>query len=98
MTFPKGTTLGYPLAMARYGIVIISLIEFLQKPNNTQKWYADDGIAAGDLKSLRAILDNLDVHGKVLGYNVNSSKCQLIVKENRRDSAIKVFEGTYIKW
>ncbi|XP_063712990.1 iron-sulfur cluster insertion protein ErpA-like [Symsagittifera roscoffensis] len=33
--------------MARYGIGIIPLIEILQKPNNTQKWYADDGSAAG---------------------------------------------------
>ena len=52
--------------------------------------------AAGDLKSVRAILDNLDVHGKALGYNVKPSKCQLIVRGNRRDSAIKVFEGTNI--
>ena len=75
--------------MAMSGIGIIPLIELRQKPNVTQKWYADDGIAAGDLKSLRAILDNLDVI-------VKPSKCQLIVKENRRDSAIKVFEGTNI--
>ena len=82
--------------MAMYGIGIIPLIELLQKPNVTQKWYADDGSAAGNLKSLRAILDNLDVHGKAFGYNVKPSKCQLIVKENRSDSAIKVFEGTNI--
>ena len=82
--------------MAMYGIGIIPLIELLQKPNVTQKWYADDGSAAGDLKSLRAIVNNLDVHGKAFGYNVKPSKCQLIVKENRRDSAIKVFEGTNI--
>ena len=69
--------------MARYGIGIIPLIEILHKPNNTQKWYADDGSAAGDLRSLRAILDNLDVHGKVFGYSVKSSKCQVIVTENR---------------
>ena len=46
--------------------------------------------------SLRAKLDNLDVHGKAFGYNVKPYKCQLIVKENRRESAIKVFEGTNI--
>ena len=66
----------FPFAMAMYGFV-------------TQKWYADDGIDAGDLKSLRAVLDNLDVHGKPF-------KCQLIVKENRPDSATKLFEGTKI--
>ena len=82
--------------MAMYGIGIIPLIELLQKSNVTQKWYADDGSPAGDLQSLQAIRDNLDVHGKAFGHNVKPSKCQLIVRENRRDSAIKVFEGTNI--
>ena len=36
------------------------------------------------------------MHGKAFGYNVKPSKCQLIVKENRRDIAIKVFEGINI--
>ena len=80
--------------MAMYGMVIIPLIELLQKPNFTQKWDADDESAAGDLKSLRAILDKLDVHGKAFGHKVKPSECQLNVKENRRKSAIQVFEGT----
>ena len=42
------------------------------------------------------MLDNLDVHGKAFGYNVKRSKCQLILKVNCRESAIKVFEGTNI--
>ena len=33
---------------------------------------------------------------KVFGYNVKPPKCQLNIKENRRESAIKVFEGTNI--
>ena len=36
------------------------------------------------------------MHGNDFGYNVKSSKCQIIVKENKRDSAIKVFEGKTI--
>ena len=66
LTSTEDTTQGDPLAMAMYGIGIIPLIELLQKPNVIQKWYADadDGSAAGDLKSRREILDNLDVHGK----------------------------------
>ena len=96
MTSIEGTTQGDSLAMAMYGMGIIPLIELLQKPNVFQKWSADDGIAAGDHRSLRVILDNLDVHGKAFGYNVKPSKCQLIVKENCRESAIKVFEGTNI--
>ena len=35
-------------------------------------------------KSLRAILDNLDVYGKAFGHNVKPSKCHFIVKENLR--------------
>ena len=70
LTFTEGTTQGDPLAMAMYGIGIIPLIELLQKPNVTQKWYAVDGSTAGDLKSLRPILDNLDVHRKTFGYNL----------------------------
>ena len=80
--------------MAIHGVGIIPLIELLQKPIVTQKWYADDGSAAVNLKSLGAILDNLNVHDKAFGYNVNTSKWQLIVKENRRERAIEVFEGT----
>ena len=96
LTSTEGTSRGDPLAMAMYGIGKIPLIELLQKPNVTQKWYADDGSAACDLKSLRAILDNLDVHGKAFSYNVEPSNCQLIVKENCRESTIKLFEGTNI--
>ena len=36
------------------------------------------------------------MHGKAFGYNVKPSKCQLIEKENRCDSALKVFEDTNI--
>ena len=95
LTSTKGTAHGDPLAMAMYGIGIIPLIELLQKPNVTQKWYADDGSAGGDL-SLRAILDNLNVHEKASGYKVKPSKCQLILKDTSRESVIKVFEGTNI--
>ena len=33
------------------------------------------------------------MHGKAFGYNVKPSKCQLIVKEKRRDSATRIFVG-----
>ena len=96
MTSTEVTTQGGPLTKAMYGIGIIPLIELLQKPNVTQKWYAEDGSAANDLNSLRAILKNLDEHGKAFGYNVKPSKSRLILKENCRESAIKVFNGANI--
>ena len=78
LTSTEGSTQGEPLAMAMYGIAITLLIELLQKQIVSQKWHANDGSAAGNLKSLRAILGNLDVHGKDFGKR---SKCQLIVKK-----------------
>ena len=97
LTSTEGTTQGDPLEMAMYGIGIISLIELLQKPNFTQKCYADDGSAAGDLISLRAILDKLDVRGKAFEYNVKPSKCQIIVEKiSSLTVVIKVIEGTNI--
>ena len=41
-------------------------------------------------------MDNLDVHGKAFRYNVKPSKCHFIGKENCRERAIKVFDGTNI--
>ena len=34
------------------------------------------------------------MHGKAFGYNVKPSNCQILVKENTRDSVLEVFEGT----
>ena len=75
--------------MAMNGIGIIPLIELLQKPNVTQKWYADDGNAAGDLKSLRAILDNVDVHGfRVLGSVIGTpSACDKYIESEIEKTA-----------
>ena len=63
-----------------------------------RNWYNPTDLAPtkSNLKSLRAILDNLDVHGKPLGNNVKPSKCQLIEKKNLRESAVKSFEGANI--
>ena len=63
----------------------------------TQNRHADDGSAASDLKCLRAILDNLDVHGKAFDYNVKPSRCQPKIKENRRECALKTFEEQILK-
>ena len=85
MKSTEGTTQDDPLAMAMYAIGILPLNELLQKPNVTQNWYEADRSAAGDLKSLAQFR-----------HNVKPSKCHFIVKENRPDSTIKVFEGTNI--
>ena len=47
---------------------------------------------------LDAKLNNLDGHGKAFGYNVKLSKCQLIVKENCRKSAIMCSKAQILQW
>ena len=49
----EGTTQGDPLAMAMYGLAILPLIEKVSDDNLIQKWYADDGNAAGSVEALK---------------------------------------------
>ena len=79
MTFTEGTTQGDPLAMALYGMGIIPLIELLRKPNVTQKWYADDGSAAGDLKIVHAISEKHLGKWKILRKTYGSSYLLVLV-------------------
>ena len=58
--------------------------------------YADDRNAVGNLKSLRRVLENFIKHGKYFGYRVKATKCQLIVKDEKYNKAIKVFKNTEI--
>ena len=50
--------------MAMYGLAILPLIKLVSDYILTQKWYADDGNAVGNLTSLRSVLDNIIKHGK----------------------------------
>ena len=67
--------------MAMYGLATFSLIKLVNENSLTQKWHEDDGNAAGNLKSLRSVLDNIIRHGKYFGYHVKASESQLIVKD-----------------
>ena len=93
----EGTTQGDPLAMAIYGLATFLLVKLVNDNSLTQKWYADDDNAIGNLKSLRRVLDNLIKHGKYFGNHVKASKCQLIVKDEKINEAIKVFTKTEIE-
>ena len=55
----EGTTQGDPLAMAMYGIALLPLIEMTKNINVLQKWFADDGNAAGSLESLKDLYNCL---------------------------------------
>ena len=92
-----GTTKGDPLAMAMFGLATLLLKKLVNDNSLTQKWYADDGNAVGNLKKLRSVVDNIIEHGKFFGYHVKSSKCQLIVKDGKYNERIKVFKNTGIE-
>ena len=72
----EGTTQGDPLAMAIYELATLPLVKLVNDNILTQKWYADDDNAIGNLKSLRRVLDNLNKHGKNFGNHVKASKCK----------------------
>ena len=82
--------------MAMYGLATLLLIKLVNDNSLTQKWCADDGNAVSNLISLRRVLDNIIKHGQFFEYHVKASKCQLIVKDEKYNEAIKVFKNTEI--
>ena len=91
----EGTTQGDPLAMAMYGIAILPLIELVQNPKVTQKWYADDGNVAGSLDDLKVVHDKLKQHGSAFGYTL--TKCNIITKTENINQAEKLFNSSEIE-
>ena len=83
--------------MAMYGLATLPLKKLSNDNSLPQKWYADDENAVGNLKSLRRVLDNIIKHGKYFGYHVKASKCQLTVKFEKNNEAIKLFKNTEIE-
>ena len=72
----EGTTQGDPLAMAMYGIAILPLIKRVMSNDVTQKWFADDGNAAGAVASLFKLYHDLKEIGPHFGYNFIKSDCE----------------------
>ena len=62
-----------------------------------QKWYVDDGIAAGSLSSLRALSSSHNKHGPWFGYLVTALKCQLITKPHLKERASERFQVSKIE-
>ena len=99
----EGTTQGDPIAMAVYAIAIIPLILMIieamcKMPEKNSKTvaYADDFSAAGTLKNLRSWWDVLCQLGPKFGYYPEATKSWLIVKPNKNNQAVSIFEGTKI--
>ena len=50
-----------------------------------------------NLKSLRTVLDSIIKHGKIFGYHVKASKCQLILKDEKYNDTFKVIKNTELE-
>ena len=92
----EGTTQGDPLAMAMYAIAVNPLIHQLKHDTMRQVWFADDATAGGKLNNLREWWNRLTNIGPEYGYFPNASKSWLIVKEEYKDEAVAMFEGTQV--
>ena len=92
----EGTTQGDPLSMPFYALSTLPLLFHLQHEHSSvrQAWLADDSAGAGRLCALRQWWDELSSIGAKYGYNTNSLKTILLVKEELVDRAVKLFSGT----
>ena len=90
-----GTSQGDPPAMAMYEIAILQLIELVQNPKVTQKWYADDGNVAGSLDDLKIVHDKLKQHGSAFGYTL--TKCNIVTKTENILQAEQLFNNSEIE-
>ena len=100
----EGTTQGDPIAMAVYALATIPLSLMVleitaQFPDNSVKMvgYADDFTAGGTVTSIKKCWDTLCKLGPKFGYHPKPSKTWLIVKNEFKEKAVKVFEGTGVK-
>ena len=92
----EGTTQGDPLAMAKYALAIVPLINKLRNnsPDVKQVWYADDATGAGPCEKLRHWWDQVGYLGPTFGYYPNGTKTYLIVKKEHENRAKALFADT----
>ena len=84
--------------MGLYGLGIKPLIDNLANTIDTEKciqaWYADDSSSGGELLEMRKWWDTLCVMGPKYGYFPLATKTILIVKEEHKEKAMKIFDKT----
>ena len=94
----EGTTQGDPLGMAIYAIGTTPLLDLLAESTEERETaFADDITAAGKIDGLRKWWDELTTIGPPFGYFPKPSKSWLIVKPERYDEAVAMFNGTNIQ-
>ena len=69
-----------------------------KKTKNKQAAFADDLNGGSKVKRMRAWFDLIQKHGPKYGFNLEASKCWIIVKPSMLEEAQIAFEGTEVKF
>ena len=93
----EGTTQGCNIAMPFYCISIRPMINQLASCPVSQVFYADDGSAVGRLDGLRQWWDRLMICGPGYGYYPRADKSWLVVKDEHREEAERIFSGSGVR-
>lgn len=96
----EGTTQGDPTAMPAYGVGILPFLAMIRPEEDIgkvkQMAYADDIGAGARLTVLRQWWNNIVEHGPSFGYYPKASKSWLVVKEEKYEEAVHLFQNTGI--
>ena len=95
----EGTTQGDPTAMPAYGVGILPFLSLIKSGGGKgvkQLAYADDIGGGAKIRTLREWWSNIEEHGPSFGYYPKASKSWLVVKEDKYEEALEVFNNTGI--
>jgi hypothetical protein len=96
----EGTTQGDPTAMPAYGVGILPFLAMIRPEEEIgkvkQMAYADDIGGGARLAVLRQWWNNIEEHGPSFGYYPKASKSWLVVKEEKYEEAVHLFQNTGI--
>ena len=92
------TTQGDQLVMAMFSSSMVPLITRLMEVVEAtfQVWFADDATGVGILVNLKQWWSSISTIGSLFGYHPNAAKTCLVVCDEQKEAAKKIFEGTGI--
>ena len=85
LLFQDGTTRGDPLAMATFGVFILSWIRLLAPNQSTQNWCADVRYAVAKFGLHQRLFSSFKKHSLNFDYELN--KCHQVVKPGLKEKA-----------